>query len=170
MKEKKIHDFPLLFNKMKKRGLSPVIATVLLVLLVLAIAAIIFLWFRGLIQENNTKFGRNVGLVCNDVLFTANLNNGILYISNDGNVPIFDFNLKLSKQGSHITESLKERFSSPPLTSDSALTPGSAYSNNIGSLLNDFTEITLMPVLLGSTDSGEKTFACDEQYGYEIQI
>jgi len=40
----------------KKKGVSPVIATVLLIAMVVVIALIIFLWFRGLTKEAITKF------------------------------------------------------------------------------------------------------------------
>ena len=44
----------------KKRGLSPVIASVLLILLVLVLASIIFLWARGFIGEQIEKFGEPI--------------------------------------------------------------------------------------------------------------
>ena len=55
-----------------KMGLSPVVATVLLIAMVIIIGIIIFLWFRGFTHESITKFGvRNVELVCGDVNFQA---------------------------------------------------------------------------------------------------
>ena len=45
-----------------KRGLSPVIASVLLIALVLVLASIIFMWARGFISEQIEKFGNPVEL------------------------------------------------------------------------------------------------------------
>ena len=43
----------------RKKGLSPVIATVLLIGIVIALALIIFLWFRGTMKPAITKFDKN---------------------------------------------------------------------------------------------------------------
>jgi len=44
-----------------KKGLSPVIATMLLIAIVVVIGLIIFLWFRGMTEEAITKFdGTNI--------------------------------------------------------------------------------------------------------------
>lgn len=40
-----------------KRGLSPIIATVLLIFLVLILASIVFLWARGFFSEQLEKGG-----------------------------------------------------------------------------------------------------------------
>ena len=29
-------------------------------------------------------------------------------------------------------------------------------------------KITLIPVLLGTSDKGKRTYVCEEQYGYEV--
>src|SRR3989344_4073857 len=76
-----------------KRSVSPVIATILLIALVIIIALIVFQWMKGFTKEAITKFdGTNIELVCNDVQFEASYSNGNLVISNIGNVPIYDFN------------------------------------------------------------------------------
>jgi len=94
---------------MKRKALSPVIATVLLIAIVIIIALIIFLWFRGLSEEIITKFGKkNIKLVCADVKFKAEYSSLTLSVSNIGNVPLYDFNLKISGSGSYITKKLKE--------------------------------------------------------------
>jgi len=49
--------------------LSPVIATVLLIALVLVLAAIIFMWARGFISEQIEKFGTPIEDLCDSVDF-----------------------------------------------------------------------------------------------------
>jgi flagellin-like protein len=75
---------------MNKRGVSPVIATVLLIGIVIVIGLIIFLWLRGLTQEAVFKFDQNIELTCNDVKFSSSYSSGTLTISNTGNVAIYD--------------------------------------------------------------------------------
>lgn len=88
---------------MKKRGLSPVIASVLLIALVLVLAAIIFLWARGFISEQIEKFGTPIEDLCSDVDFDIELiSTGVGFefeIANRGNVPIYNFDIKEIKGG-----------------------------------------------------------------------
>ena len=140
-----------------KKAVSPVIATVLLIGIVLVIALIIFLWFRGFTQEAIIKMDQNVELVCKDVQFQVSLEGNTLYISNFGNVPIADFDVKASGGGSFSTERL-----------DVGVPAGGAASATFSSL--GYTEIILIPVLQGESESGLQEYTCDEQYGYELVI
>src|SRR3990167_3432954 len=92
----------------KKSGLSPVIATVLLVGLVVVSGVIMFAWFRGLTQEAVTKFDQNIQMVCRDVKFDARYSNGELGLSNIGNIPIYGFSVKISGPGEFVTENIKD--------------------------------------------------------------
>jgi len=166
---------------MKKRGISPVIATVLLIAIVLVVALIIFLWFKGLTQEAITKnLGggeQNVDLVCNDVDFDASYSNNELFISNVGTVPIFNMKVKIptSSGGDYETKDLggtngiDENYAYWP---NKGLNQGGTFSIDIsGESINSGTTITLIPVLLGKSNEGQKTFVCDEKrHGYEIDI
>ncbi|MBU0893805.1 MAG: hypothetical protein KKF48_03535 [Nanoarchaeota archaeon] len=150
-------------KSLKKKGVSPVIATVLLIAMVMIIALIIFLWFKNMLGEEATKFGKNVKLVCDDVEFEASYDGSSLYVSNLGNVPIFNIKLEIFAPGSHYTEDLNE-------LSDkwkNGLRQGGVFSGPIGDIGNP-EKIILIPVLVGSTDKGEKTFVCEERHGYEI--
>jgi flagellin-like protein len=156
---------------MKKnvKGLSPVIATVLLVTMVIVIALIVFLWIRGMTEEAITKFGdKNIQLVCGEVSFEASSSENILYITNPGNVPIFGMNVKVIGTGYHETLDLREQSTWPQI----GLNKGEAFSDStfIDSL-GDANEIVLIPVLIGESKSGRKTYVCDEnQYGYQITL
>jgi flagellin-like protein len=154
---------------MKKRikGLSPVIATVLLVTIVIVIALIVFLWIRGMTKEAITKFGdQNIELVCNQVSFEASYAENTLYITNLGNVPIFGMNVKVVGEGTHTTQDLREESNIWP---KEGLNQGGAFSDD--SLTFGGEEIVLIPVLLGESESGRKTYVCDEnQYGYQIMV
>lgn len=157
------------FFSKNHRGISPVIATVLLIAMVIVIGLIVFLWFRTMIEDEGTKFGKNVKLVCDDTGFDARYSSGVLYISNTGNVPVFEIKIKISSEGSHETKDLSTDFPNvnwPEL----GLNQGGTFSGNIGGVVGSADKITLIPVLMGSSKEGRKTFVCEEQYGYEIII
>lgn len=156
----------------EKRGISPVVATTLLVAIVIIIALIIFLWFRNIGGETCTKFqGQNIELVCGDSEFFADYDpiKGELYISNTGNVPIFGINIIIEGGGSRISKEVSELSGIWPST---GLNPGSVYtSNNIASEIVGAEKIILVPILMGSCDGVEKTYSCNAaQNGYEIPI
>lgn len=160
---------------MKKsvKGLSPVIATVLLITMVIVIALIVFLWVRGMTEEAITKFAnppQNIQLVCNQVSFEASYTEGTgLYITNPGNVPIFGMDIKVVGEGSHQTIDLRANPNWPPI----GLNQGGIFSDDtfVNELDAGVTEIILIPVLIGESESGRKTYVCDEnQYGYQLMV
>ena len=81
-----------IFNCMKKRvdvrGLSPVIASVLLILMVLVLAVLIFLWARGFVSEQVEKFGKPIEQICSSVDFEVQKFGSSLEVVNRGNVDI----------------------------------------------------------------------------------
>ena len=155
--------------KRSKKAVSPVIATVLLIGMVVVMGAILFLWLRGFTQEAVTKFDKNVDLVCNDVQFQASYSSdGTLGISNVGNVPIYDIKVKVSDGGNFETMDIKELSEN---WKSSGLNPGRTFSGNVNSYVVGAKSITLIPVLIGSSASGEKSFTCDEaRSGYKISL
>lgn len=151
---------------MKKsvKGLSPVIATVLLITMVIVIALIIFFWIRGMTAEAITKFdGQNIQLVCGQVAFEARYTGDTLYVTNPGNVPIFGMDVKVISDGSHTTQDLRLTSEEWPET---GLNQGMAFSDI---LPFDGDEIILIPVLIGESDEGRKTYVCNEE-GHTITI
>ena len=86
--------------KVNRSGLSPVIASVLMILLVLVLASIIFLWARGFIGEQIQKFGKPIDSYCKSVNFDATMvGNNKLEIVNRGNIDIRYLDIKLFKGG-----------------------------------------------------------------------
>jgi len=146
----------------EKKGLSPVIATMLLVAIVIIIGLIIFLWFRGINEEAITKFeGTNIKLICDEVAFEASYSEGLLYVINIGNVPIYKIKVRMQGEGSYTTETIEQDW--PYL----GLSQGGVYS---GALNNSIGAIKLfvIPVLVGESDSGDSSYTCEERHGYEI--
>ncbi len=145
---------------MKRRGISPVIATVLLIAITLVMALIVFLWFRGINQEAITKFDKNVKLVCEEISFSATRSGTTVYVTNTGNFAIYKMKAKISSSSSHSTIDI-------PGWPETGLNQGEVYSGSITGLgTND--RLTLIPVLLGKTEKGNKAYTCEERYGLDV--
>ena len=143
------------------RGVSPVVATILLIGMVLVMVLIVFIWFKGFTQEAITKFDKNVDLVCGETRFEASYSNsnGILAVSNIGNVPIYNMKVKISAGGNYETKDINDLSAN---WKSSGLNPGRTFSGGISPYLSGADSITLVPVLIGSSKSGERAFTCDE--------
>lgn len=152
----------------KKRGISPVIATVLLVAMVVVIGLIIFLWFRGISEEAITKFGgKNIKLVCEDVDFLSDYSAGILSVSNVGNVPIYGIKARVSEQGSYETLDIRDLSVGWP---EIGLRQGGTFSGDLSSEFSDAEQVLIIPVLIGTSSKGNQIYVCEERYGQELVI
>lgn len=144
-----------------KKGLSPVIASVMMVLLVIVLAGIVFLWSRGFISEQIEKFGKPVEQSCSEVQFEVVKRDNTLEVVNRGSVNIKSLDIKLSKRGS--SEFKKFAFS---------IDSGEAVSQSVALRMSDGTvpdEIIVYPVLIGSVvgETSNKLFTCTD-YGVEL--
>jgi len=148
-------------KEVRKRGVSPVIATVLLIALVIIIALIIFLFMKGIGEETLTKFGsENVKLACTKVDFDASYSDDSLVVSNLGEVPIFSMRIRLDQEGGNyeIKDLGKDYGGWPP----SGLAQGGVASISLP-LIGGIEKITLTPVLIGKTKQGaKKSYPCDQ--------
>lgn len=137
-------------NLRNKKAVSPIIATIMLVLLVIVLAAIIVLWGTTFIPEALTKFDRPIEEKCNEVKFSAELSEAgaasKISVVNEGSVPIYKFSVrKQSSSESTVT------------TTDSKnLLPGSSVIIDADtSSLSSGDEIDIIPILLGKTKSNK---------------
>jgi len=146
---------------MRKKGVSPVIATVLLVGMVVVLGLIIFLWMKSFTKETITKFGgENIELVCNDVNLIISRVGDQLTISNNGNVPVYDVQINFKESGSHNSTNARDFFSNWP---SSGLDNGGIFSGN-DSAIESAESLIITPILIGSSESGsEKIYVCNEK-------
>lgn len=151
-----------------KRGISPVIATVLLIALVIVLALLVFLWFRSMTQEAVTKFNNeNIELVCSKTQISASYDstNKELTITNEKNIPIYQIKVSQYASGGHTTVTLGPNNDWP----DSGLNQGGVYSGRFNA--KSATKLIVYPVLLGSSSKGANVaFPCEEKYGTTITI
>ena len=143
----------------KKRGLSPVIATVLLIAMVVVIGMIVFLWFRGMSQEAIMKFGENIELACNKINLEASFSGNNLVISNLGNIPISGMKVKIYDS--------EGNYESKVLSGFKQLDKGGVSESELS--VDGGTKLFLTPVLTGETKSGTKEYTCNN-IEYEVLI
>ena len=147
--------------KQNKKGVSPVISTVLLILIVIVIALIIFLWAKGLIKEAITKeilgTEKSAEQYCAEVELESAYSNTNIGFKNIGNVPINKFDLKLIGSDGSSEIRLVDEMVNPGLTVDT-LIGGAPYQ-----------EVKVIPILLGKgEDGGIKEFRCPESQAITI--
>lgn len=149
-------------KKRKKKGVSPVIATIFLVALVLVLAGIVFLLFKQFVGEACTKFGnQNVEMVCkDDVNLEASYNNGKLSLENNGNAPIYELKVrKIKESGSSDTVEITKD-TKPGEWDEAGLNKGNTAEVTLDGM-EDIKEIEIVPVLLSECDDNEVKKACE---------
>ena len=149
---------------MSKRGLSPVIATVLLVALALVLATIIFLWARTFISELVEKDESRIENSCERVSFVAEafFSDGDIDITNTGNVPLF---------GARVLE--KKVIGGSVISTDKFEEIIAAGETTSLKLNDDFAvgdTMVLVPILLGETKTELKAHVCDDSFGVEVTV
>ena len=151
---------------MNKKGISPVIATTLLVSLTLILAAIIFLWARAFIPETILKgdYGR-IEEACKQVNFDASVQGGKITVQNLGNVPIQSIQVGV-KTNYGITD-IGEL--PPQIFAIIAGNPGTWEVPDPSALSSG--EVVITPILLGKTDKGEsRAFVCGDESAKTIVV
>jgi len=145
-------------NKRDKKAIAPVITTILLVLLVLVLASIILLWGITFIPEALTKFGGPIENSCSDVSVSAQITGNAISVTNLGSVPVHRFKIRLEDESS---SEEKESNDDLPVGGAVSIDPIDASDTK---KLEDYDDVSLIPVLLGETDEGGiQEFYCGEE-------
>ncbi|MDP1729202.1 MAG: hypothetical protein Q8L27_03310 [archaeon] len=132
--------------KINKKGLSPIITTVLLIVIALVLASIIFMWASGFGKEQVAKFGEPIEQVCSEVVISGSISGGkVVSVINQGEVPIYKLRFLISGGGNSDKEDIEVN-----------LVGGASKSVT---LTSDATgrEVEMIPVLLGTVVSDEST-------------
>jgi len=141
--------------KRGKRGVSPIIATVLLITIVVLLATIIFWWAKGFFGERLEKFGKPADQACQDVKFSAQKFSGGIDIINKGNIPINGVSLKKFLTGKSSIESF-EFIQGIPAGKTTSVNTSISYD-----------KIIVIPAILVSSSGGNKIYTCNEELGVE---
>jgi flagellin-like protein len=151
----------------KKRGLSPVIATVLLIAIAIVIAVIIFLWARSFVGEQTQKFGEPIDRSCAEIDFDAEVvdsNPDVIDVINRGNVPLYG--VKLRKKGSGTIEDVGAG------ELEGVIQVGETGQIDVrgGSGVSEGDEVIVVPMIWGESGEFRKTHTCSDDYGVETTV
>ncbi|MFA6023449.1 MAG: archaellin/type IV pilin N-terminal domain-containing protein [Candidatus Pacearchaeota archaeon] len=142
-----------------KKGVSPVIVTVLLIAIVLVLAAIIFLWARTFIKEDIQKFNPAIPIssACNEVELAVSFEesgNSIRIANNAQRVPVFKIKINTENNGA------KEVIPYPDAIS---LTPGDSTVLDISN--SQYAgAVSITPILKGIKKGvSEAEYTCNKE-------
>jgi len=159
--------------KKNKRGLSPVVTTVLLIALVVILAIIILLWAIAFIPESILKGERAIESVCDDVAFEASFkdipetNEDEIWVSNNGNVNIHAFEVGFYLEG----DVSKEEVVPQDIGGGEPITLRQGVSGKMTvDVPKGTTKITLLPILIGTVGEREVKYLCKNHPGEELII
>ncbi|MBM3234038.1 hypothetical protein FJZ19_03000 [Candidatus Pacearchaeota archaeon] len=134
-------------NRELKKGISPIIATVLLIAIVVVIALIIFIWASSFVKEQCEKNKEACEMGCGDVSLDTSLDGEILSLTNTGNVPVV--NIEIRKISGGDTEIQREN----------GLGTG---QGNIYGLGGSYDKIEVVPIILGEIKNSKQEFICEK--------
>ena len=138
---------------MKKKSVSPVIATVLLIAIVIVIALILLMWALSLIKEIPQKQGKSAEQACQEISLQTNLYNKdgkiILQTGNIGNIPVNNFDIRKIGNGKVDVQKVNEELGI------------GVYKEVV--LDKDYEGVEIIPVILTKLKSGEEqNYTCDK--------
>ena len=147
-----------------KKSVSPIISTVLLIMIVIILAIIILAWSKGFVKEIITKEiagnKKRVNEFCSEVKMNPIVNKDDTFgFENIGNIPIYAYLLKLELKdlGKSDTIVIKNQ-------EGGAVNPGNSViveDSRVGSY-SSYESIKIFPVLLGTVNSNAREFQCPE--------
>lgn len=146
----------------EKRGLSPVIATLLLIALALVLVFLIFIWAKSFIEEELQKFGEPAERSCERIEFAAEVkSDGTVYVSNTGNVPLYGIELKQKDKGSVKSLGKKDFENGLPVGATGKIEIDNIQANG---------EAIVVPIILGESEEYTKYYICDEKFGEIVDV
>ena len=149
-----------------KKGITPIVATVLLISLVVVLGLIIFMWARSFFPESVQKSGMLIEESCGDVDLGIDYSNRIISVNNKANVPIYGVDVYKKSFGS--VEEIAS-LTGPNYALKTGERKDFSISDEIE--LNTGDEILITPVLLGEEESGNrKAVSCGSDYSQSVII
>jgi flagellin-like protein len=156
-----------------KKGLSPIVATSILIVIVIVLAIIILLWARGFIKEAVIKeiagSSKRAEEFCREIGMRGFVNEDLeetFGFENTGTIPIFAYRINLEESGSSkiIRVGNEKGGSVNPgsivIITDSIVKDIQPYSS--------YDSVKIIPVLLGKVEGSTQSYDCPEINGIDI--
>lgn len=131
-----------------KRGISPIIATVLLISMIVIIAIIIFLWARGFLKEAVMKNSKGAEQNCKEVNLETSLSGNLLSVINRGNVPVNGLYVEKTNAGRVEVQKFEK----------AGLGLGKAGEFD---LVGNYDKVEIVPVILGTVKNIKTSYVCE---------
>jgi len=152
---------------MSKKGVSPVIATVLLVVITIVLAGIVYVWARGFVEEGVEKNQQPIERSCENVKFTAGVyddsGNVELQVNNQGQIPFYGMALKGNTPGTVVVH---EEYPDGGIAAGDSRKVTLDAENYLGE-----TDFLIVPIIVGEDKNGNRiTYTCDDAYGIDAQV
>jgi len=129
-------------KNINKKAVSPIITTILLVMIAVVLASIIIVWASGIFKEGASKFGKPVEQSCADVNLVASISGNELSVINQGTIPVYKIGLYIEGAGS----------SDIVILNETELSQETARVFSDSAISEEVTQI--IPILLGSLKDG----------------
>jgi flagellin-like protein len=155
---------------MNLKGITPIIATVLLVAIVIILASIVYVWSFGFFKNGISKNGEPIERACEDALFEAQIVNStsgyFLDANHQGTVSIDGFDIRLISETR--SDSVSVRFSLP-------LQPGQTNSSSLKEFKTVYESrpiknVLVIPVLVGEQDGVPQEYRCPDSAGIYVEV
>ena len=132
-------------RKIEHEGISPIMATILLVCIAAVAFVFVFMWSKGFSQESVLKFNEPIQNSCPKVSFDASIseNGQEIYINNIGKVPIYGFNVETISRGQSYVKFVR------PADGNVFAGESDSLAMNLGSA----EKASIIPALLGEGKS-----------------
>jgi len=141
---------------MIKKGVSPIIAAVVLILITTILGGIIFTWSANSVPQQILLSGSPIELRCSEVALEAALFDTELELINRGNIPLAGFVLKIATLGQIETYEVTR-----------VIEPGESASVDLTTqniVLSENAVLSLSPILPGETPQGvPATHTCEQE-------
>jgi flagellin-like protein len=153
-----------------KKGVTPIISTVLLVMIAVVIAVIILIWYLNFQGEQLLKFDMPIDTACSKVMIEPYINSDkTTGYKNKGNIPVYGINLKMTDvNGNTYTKKITGDEGGKTNIGDvtSFLTKTGTRIDYYTIDQSTYSEIKFVPILYGKTSSGIiKEYECIDAYG-----
>jgi len=141
------------------RGLSPLMATILLVAVAIIAFAAIFMWVNTISVEKVQKFGAPAEDSCAQLSFVPTLSSNSILINNQGPITIYAIDLRIVKDGNEFTRFLRPK--------DGFIEGGEVDSvtASVEDLTGLIEKVDAVPIILGQGTQSQatKAYTCESQ-------
>ena len=153
-----------------KKGLSPIVATSILIVIVIILAIIILLWARGFIKEAVIKeiagSSKRAEEFCREIGMRGFVNEDDTFgFENTGTIPIFAYRIN-----SELKESGSSKITRVGNDQGGSVNPGDTVIISHSSVkpYSSYESVKIIPVLLGKVKGSTQSYDCPEINGIDI--